>query len=345
MVSGQRTRPRARPVASSRHICTFAAGLVACGLAAIRVPEAPPIAPAETLYTVPISSAFAWGCTFILDHVRHRVLVAIVGDVHDSTAVHLHWLTKRRLVAAGLGGPSGPVRAGLYAVDFRQRWLYVDAGPGALSSAVSRRAPNWRRKVHVGGDPLGGLARLSFDGDNSQQLTASPRTAFVIPRAHGDILDAVEFWPAGSGAPPGPWFVVYVNGKQVSGVRMKQLPGAILYAARADRLFIVCNDRVEASGGAAGLALPRSAQAAADYPFYYPIDITPDAAYIYYADPETRIISKIRVSTGLVVAQRRLDYTPLSVAVEISKGRLILAGEKVGCATTAVDAIHVIRRF
>ena len=304
-------------------LLAIAACVPAAG-ACFRIPPGPRIPMAVTLKTVPVPTQFTWQCAFMLDHQRSQVLFWTIGDPTGWWPDHLYWLRGGALALTHLGGVKQDqlLVADPYAVDFRHGWAYMED----IADSIE-------------------LGRIRLEGRRLEQLTGSHQPQFVIPRSRGDTVEVVSFTSNGMPTVEKSWLFTYVDGKKSDATPMKSLPDGAIYAARADRLFFVYGNRVEEWPEGASFVLPRPALAIDIIPYYCPVDVTPDAAFVYYADPQSRIISKIRVSTGRIVARRRLDFTPVALAVQRSKSRLLVAGEAPLGHSTGIDAVHVIKGF
>ena len=286
----------------------------------------PRVAQAAVLYSAPIRPACTHSIRFLVDHAGSRVLVSANGDAADNIEVHLYWLRRHGLVPTRIGGSQiNPYTDGPYAVDYLRGWVYADGGP-----TISGQA---------------GLLRTSFDGRHTQLFDQAANwmsPCFVVPRASADAVDEVAFPHATDVSSPSARLRTYVDGKQAGDVPLGALPDAALYAWQADRLFFVYGNHVKEWKGRLAVNLPGPMAAAAGR---WPIDITPDGAYIYWADPGSRVVSKILVSNGAVVARRRVDFKPAALALQGTTGRLLLAGVSSHSVYGRIDTICVIRRF
>jgi hypothetical protein len=133
--------------------------------------------------------------------------------------------------------------------------------------------------------------------------------------------------------------VVFDRSKPSRRIAIGKMPADLLYAEKADKLFLLRDDRIEQLHGSSA-RLPDARPFNAEF---YPktgftADVNPTGRVAYFVPANKPLIYKLRLPDGAVLGARRLNMVPRYVALE-EAGQTIYLADDVG------GVIETIRTF
>lgn len=246
-----------------------------------------------------------------LDEKQHRLLAQVDRDIREFLMLENN--VPRRLFKSYLIPETH-----LLAVDFDRQKIYCVRGDG-WGSAASLTVMNFLGAPTAGGyraeGEFAGLIVTDTPGRSFRLLYPTfPESVHALKRFSLDLLE---------------------NGREIKSVALPQStilqrPPQLLYAARADRVYVVAGHTMTIYAGSdlaslgtlslTDLSVNRSQGELAGS-----LAVDAEGSFAYYADPEQRQIAKLRLTDGSVVARRELTFAPTQPLVDTAADRLYVA--------------------
>jgi len=118
------------------------------------------------------------------------------------------------------------------------------------------------------------------------------------------------------------WVGVYQGPTEVSRIEIGRYPKQLIFVPMQGQLYLVYDEELRTLSGAS-MPLPRGVKLrCADQQEQVPpdravpVDIDASGQVAYYADPSDRVLYKLRVADGEVLASRRLEFAPSALALD-----------------------------
>lgn len=257
--------------------------------------------PARILARIPLGP-FSNGARLsrmFLDWQNHRLLIDIEDPAADS---HLQfWVTGIRVRKARIFKAQN---GGVQAADFQSGYIYTPflggiTGPVGLTS-LNLKTHKWAEIFHI------------WHGNEHVHAL------YTIPRKRPGLLSLILFPPFTALEDPGATLAVFQGNRLLHEAPIGRLPNSVLYLRSQDRVCLIYGKSMKSPDNRSSLLLPRS-EPSTPYSHDYPLDADMTGKYIYYADPSSRILYKIRLTNGVVVASRHLRFQPQALVVDDSR--------------------------
>jgi hypothetical protein len=235
-----------------------------------------------------------------LERPRHRLLALISTD-----RGRLVWADGPR-VSRLQDWPVG-WDPSLLLVDFPRRWLYYTTptiwGTGGY---LHRARPGGDEDRAFEQGMPGPLYVMALGEDPERSYRA------LVPQ-EGDL---------GKDA----WIGIYQGPKEVERIEVGRYPKQLIFVAEQDQLYLVYDQELRTLSGAS-TPLPRGVppkrpddQQQVPPDRAVPMDIDASGQVAYYADPFDRVLYKLRLPDGAVLASRRLEFAPTALALDEGAG-------------------------
>jgi hypothetical protein len=252
-------------------------------------------------WRVPLGADIA---RIFLDHQQHRLLTLVNTD-----RGRLVWVDGQR-VSRLQDWPVGGDRSVLL-VDFPNRWLYY------TTSTIWGEGGYLRR------------ARLGSQEDRAFSQ-AMPGHLYVMALGGNSDRSYRAFTPPVGDYDKDTWVGTYQGAKEVRRVVVGRYPKQLIFVPAQDQLYLVYDRELRTLSGSS-TPLPRGTPAKrADQQVQVPpdnavpVDIGASGQVAYYADPFDRVLYKLRLPGGEVLASRRLDFAPSALALDDGDGAILL---------------------
>jgi hypothetical protein len=258
-----------------------------------------------------------------LDEKRHKLIAYVDRGVHE-------FLMLENNLSRGLFKSHFLPNSYLLTVDFNHEAIYSVHADGWGSDA-SLEVMNFRGEHAAGGyeaeGEFSGLIITDTPGRSFRLLfPAFPENTHALPRCSLDLL---------------------IGGREAGSVKLPwayQPPSQLLYAARADRVYLLYGQKLTiyagsdlaASGTISLAALTEDRSKNTGPPGMLAVD--PTGEFAYYADPVHNQVLKLRLADGgvgfgadiRIVARRELTFSPTLPLIDSTANRLYLADNNGG---------------
>jgi DNA-binding beta-propeller fold protein YncE len=265
--------------------------------------------------TLQSSASIRLGATIqdlFLDIKRQRLLAYADSGMNEFLMLENNLFNVRLLFNSSL-----QPNTQLLAVDFDRESIFSvysgGRGTGASLDVVEFHGEKTASDSEAEGE-LSGLILTNTPGRSIRLLAPRSESVFALPRCSLDLL---------------------TEGREVKSVALPQLsstnrPSQLLYAAQADRVYVVygqtmavysCSD-LTALGTISLSALPYDRMRSG---LQGSLAVDSAGEFAYFADMAHNQIAKLRLSDGSIVARRDLGFAPALPLVDSSAERLYLA--------------------
>jgi len=239
-----------------------------------------------------------------LDRDRRRLLTLVNTD-----RSRLVWVRGERL--SRLQDWNAERAWSILLVDFPRRWLYYTT------------PTIWGEGGYLHRTRLGGQEDRAFE-------QAMPGHLYVMALGEDPNRSYRAFAPPVGEWGKDTWVGVYQGPTEVSRIEVGRYPKKLIFVPTQGQLYLVYDEELRTLSGAStplprGVSLkPADQQRQVPPDRAVPVDIDASGRVAYYADPFDRVLYKLRLADGTVVASRRLEFAPTALALDEAAGVVYL---------------------